>query len=268
MILTSGPTWDTALAHFDAWMKSQGWSAGTVVVKLKYLRRLRTQAPGGSGPFDLTEDDLTAFLAQGGWAPETRKSARSAIRTFYKWAYDTRRTDADASARLPTVKVTAPPPRPAPDAALEAALDRSDSRTRLMLLLAARGGLRRAEVASLHTSHVQGEALRVTGKGGKVRSVPIHTEVAEYLGQLPEGYVFPGGDSGHLSPDRVGRIMSDALGPGWTAHTLRHRFATKGYAAGHDLFSLQEVLGHASPDTTRRYTATTYAAALAIVMAS
>lgn len=268
IILGDKRTWTAAIASYQAWMKSQGWAAGTVAVKLKYLGRLRRTIPSTLGPFELSEDDLLEFLAYDGWAPETRKSARSAVRTFYKWAYDTRRIDDDVSARLPTVKVPDAPPRPTPDKALEDALDRSDSRTRLMLLLAARAGLRRAEIAALHTGNVEDGGLVVRGKGGRVRRVPIHPEVAEYLQALPDGYLFPGQDGGHLSPDRVGRVMSAALGPGWTAHTLRHRFATRGYQAGHDLFSLQEVLGHASPTTTRRYTRTTHDAAMRIVMAS
>lgn len=259
--------WSAALLAFNAWMIASGWSPGTIGVKTKYLRRLE-RAVGTQSPWDVTEDQLLAFMAQPSWAPETRKSARSAVRTFYKWAYEARRIDADPSGRLPTVRVPPAPPRPTPDEALEAALEGSEPRVRLMLLLAARGGLRRAEVASLHTSCVEGPALRVRGKGGKTRRVPIHPEVAEYLQGLPEGYVFPGNDCGHLSPDRVGRLMSDALPPGWTAHTLRHRFATKGYAAGKDLFSLQELMGHASSATTKRYTLTSFDDAMRIVMAS
>ena len=40
---------------------------------------------------------------------------------------------------------------------------------------------------------------------------------------------------------------------GWTAHTLRHRFATRTYAAARDLVAVQELLGHAKPETTRLY---------------
>lgn len=268
--VTVGDTgaWSRAISSYCVEMQAAGWSAGTIAVKSKYLRRLQRSVPDALGPFDLTEDDLMAFMACPSWSPETRKSARASLRGFYRWAYETRRMNEDVSGRLPAVKVPPAEPRPAPDAALDAALERSDSRVRLMLLLAARGGLRRAEIAGLHTSHVGAESLRIKGKGGRTREVPIHPDVAEYLRGLPDGYIFPGNDGGHLSPDRVGRLMSQALGPGWTAHTLRHRFATKGYGAGHDLFSLQRVLGHASSKTTERYTATSGAAALAIVMAS
>lgn len=49
--------------------------------------------------------------------------------------------------------------------------------------------------------------------------------------------------------------MAAALPPGWTAHTLRHRFATRSYAATRDLATVQELLGHAKPETTRLYVA-------------
>jgi integrase len=268
MVLGESSAWIAALTSYRAFMLAGGWSSGTVAVKVKYLRRLE-RATGEADPFAVTEDQLTIFMAHDGWLPETRKSARAALAGFYKWAYEHGRMDHNPADRLPKIKVPDASPRPAPDEALDAALERSDSRTRLMLLLAARGGLRRAEIAALHTSHVEGSMLRVRGKGGKVRSVPLHPEVADFLKGLPEGYVFPGQDGGHLSPDRVGRVMSDALGPGWTAHTLRHRFATRGYqTSGGDIFTMQQLLGHSSSDTTRRYTQLPQDAALAVVMAS
>jgi integrase len=133
------------------------------------------------------------------------------------------------------------------------ALERSSERTRLMLLLAAYAGLRRAEIAKLHTCDLVDGTMRIKGKGGRVRSVPIHPRIAAHLAGAPYGYLFPGSRGGHLSPDRVGRIMSDALGPGWTAHTLRHRFGTRLYAQSHDVLQAQQLLGHSSPATTQRY---------------
>jgi site-specific recombinase XerD len=48
--------------------------------------------------------------------------------------------------------------------------------------------------------------------------------------------------------------MSALLGPGWTAHSLRHRFATRAYAGERDLLTVQQLLGHSSVATTQRYT--------------
>jgi integrase len=67
------------------------------------------------------------------------------------------------------------------------------------------------------------------------------------------GYLFPGQIGGHVSAAHVGKLVSGLLPDRWTTHTLRHRFATRAYAIDHDLFTVQELLGHASADTTRRY---------------
>ena len=123
-----------------------------------------------------------------------------------------------------------------------------------MLLLAAYGGLRRAEIAALHHGDIVDGVMRVHGKGGKVRTVPVHDRIASEL-PAGDGYLFPGRDHGHLSPGQVGRLMSDALGPGWTAHTLRHRFGTRLYAGSRDILQAQSLLGHSSPATTQRYVA-------------
>lgn len=53
--------------------------------------------------------------------------------------------------------------------------------------------------------------------------------------------------------------------PGWTTHTLRHRFATRMRAADVQLDVIQELLGHASVDTTRIYTAVPHRSARAAV---
>lgn len=123
-----------------------------------------------------------------------------------------------------------------------------------MLLLAAYAGLRRAEIAAVHTRDIQDGCLRVTGKGGRTRVIPLHPEIERALTGIDDGYIFPGKDRGHLSAGHVGKILQRQLGSGWTAHTLRHRFATKAYAVNRDLFAVQQLLGHSKPETTMRYT--------------
>ena len=69
-----------------------------------------------------------------------------------------------------------------------------------------------------------------------------------------------------IHPDQIGKALSRMLGPGWTAHTLRHRFASRAYAVDRDLRSVQELLGHSKPETTMRYTAIPDGALRAAVM--
>jgi site-specific recombinase XerD len=53
----------------------------------------------------------------------------------------------------------------------------------------------------------------------------------------------------------VSVVLSKLLPGKATAHTLRHRFASEAYASCLDLRAVQELLGHADPKTTARYTA-------------
>lgn len=127
-----------------------------------------------------------------------------------------------------------------------------------MVALAAEAGLRRAEVAVVHSDDLVedlvGWSLLVHGKGGRTRIVPLKADLAASLRKLPPGYAFPGRDHGHLSPRWVGKLMTRLLPGDWTMHKLRHRAGSKWWeSSGHDLFVVQELLGHADPKTTRVY---------------
>lgn len=131
-------------------------------------------------------------------------------------------------------------------------------RLTVILRLAGEAGLRRAEIAQVHisdlTEDLTGWSLLVKGKGGKMRTVPLADDVADLVARScrESGWALPGDDGGHLSPRWVGTIAAEALGP-YTLHQLRHRFATRAYAASRDLLAVQQLLGHASPATTQRY---------------
>jgi len=96
-------------------------------------------------------------------------------------------------------------------------------------------------------------SLRIIGKGRRERVLPLAGELRELLAACPHGYVFPGQIDGHLSPAWVGKLVSAVLGPEWTTHTLRHRFATAAYAGQRDIFAVQTLLGHSRPETTMQY---------------
>lgn len=245
--------WNAEVEAYVLHLRAAGMSAATIRLKRQHLERALTWFDAPS-PWAVTLEQMTEYLAVHDWAPESRKSVRSSLRGFYQWAEDVGHVDVDPSRKLPKVSVPQGIPHPAPNPVFDQALAGADTRTLLMLQLAAYAGLRRAEIAGLHTDDVIGETLRVHGKGGKVRTLPLHAALVEALGAVPRGFVFPGRDRGHLSPDRVGRVMAEVLGSGWTAHSLRHRFATRAYAADRDLLTVQQLLGHSSVATTQRYT--------------
>lgn len=241
-------SWDPAIADF-AQHYSVGASPSTVRLRVGHLKRLRTLAPS---PSAITESHLEAFIGSH-HAASYRNSLRATMRLFFRWARRTGVVDVDPAVDLPPVRVAPGSPRPAPDAAFLTAMARSDQTTRFMLAFERYAGLRRAEVCHLHSDDI-GPMLRVRGKGGKVRHVPLHPVLLEPLRGMPRGFLFPGKVDGHLSPDAVGRRVSRALPDHWTGHTLRHRFATEAYGADCDIRAVQELLGHASVATTMIYT--------------
>lgn len=200
-------------------------------------------------PRDVEGDDLLAHFAAKDWKPETRKGAKNACVSYFRWLKASGRSEADPSEFLPTVKRPEPHPRPCPDVVILTALRKATDSERLMLRLGAECGLRRFEIAKVHSRDVMrdlvGWSLVVVGKGDKQRIVPIGDDLALLI-RSAHGYLFPGRWSGHAESSYVGRHLSDLLGDGWTAHSLRHRYATTTYAATRDLLLVSKLLGHAS----------------------
>lgn len=139
----------------------------------------------------------------------------------------------------------------------------ADPRAVLAVRLGAFCGLRRGEVARCAREDLSrdllGWSLRVVGKGGHVREVPVPDGLAVELLGMPAGWLFPSpyaAGPGHLTPHHVSKLVSRALPAGVTMHMLRHRCATVAYAGTHDLRAVQELLGHSRPETTAGYIAT------------
>lgn len=273
--LTSGKdamhhAWGVAVGHYLVFLAAGGASPATVRLRRNQLTRL-SRFVGGLSPWLVTTDHLLGFLASNPlWQPETRHALRSAVRGFYSWAEETKRVErSPAGGRaLPRVKRPRHLPRPAPESMIAAALDSAELRParrrysvarrgadeRLMIMLAAYAGLRRGEIARVHSRWLVGDEMYVLGKGGKTRTVPIHPAIAVELEPYRDGYddfVFPGGDAGHVSPSWVGVLLRRHLGqPG---HTLRHRFGTVVRDVS-DIAAAKELLGHEKLDTTLIYT--------------
>ena len=136
-------------------------------------------------------------------------------------------------------------------------------------------GLTPADVAPLLEGRT--DILRITGKGGRTRLVPVLPAVREalarYVALLPmdpkqEEPLFRGVRGGPLSPRIIQKLtarLRGALGlpDDATPHALRHSFASHLLAHGADLRAIQELLGHASVSTTQIYTQVDTASLLA-----
>jgi integrase len=210
----------------------------------------------GPDPWSVTADDIELWASGQHWSRETRRGNYAALRGFYRWAVAAGHLDQSPAERLPPVKASDPAPRPAPDAVYAAALQGADHRTGLILRFAAEAGLRRGEIAQIHTRDLSedlyGPTLAIHGKGDKNRTIPIPPDLARTVLDA-NGHVFPGDDNGHLSPRWVGKLATWAIPGEWTLHTLRHRFATQVYRGSGDILAVQTLLGHSSPATTQRY---------------
>lgn len=199
----------------------------------------------------------------------------SAIRAFLKFVSD----DESQIPKIKGPKVTRGVPRPASpddiiamaqDIATSASADWIGARDWAVLLLLYGSGLRISEALDLTGEALPlSDTLRVTGKRGKIRIVPllpgVRKAIEHYIDLCPHVMapgeaLFRGKRGGPLSPNLIRRVVQQArtklgISDKTTPHALRHSFATHLLAGGADLRSLQELLGHASLSSTQVYTA-------------
>jgi len=247
---------------------------------IEFLGRHRGEEIGRFSLLNLHASDLRAFLADRrseGLGASSAAREMSAVRAFLTYA-------AEAQGNAPQLPRTRAPKRPhtlprpaspddaialAKEAELAAPNDWLGARDLAILLLLYGAGLRVAEAMGLKARVLPlGQAMRVTGKRGKTRIVPLVPAVRQAIdayvalcpfllaGDVP---LFVGAKGGPLNPDLVRRAVRGARGrlglpDSLTPHALRHSFATHLLARGADLRSLQELLGHASLSSTQIYT--------------
>ena len=207
----------------------------------------------------------------------SRHHYRSDLASYYDWAVKHHHADEDPTRLVERPRLPRSLPRPITTDDLYAADRAAEPRMRAILRLGAYAGLRCAEIANLDRLDLDlyGEQIVVRqGKGAKDRMVPMHPRVREALNQhgLPRaGWLFPTRNGHPYAPASLSGMVSqwftDELGMPWTLHNLRHWFATSVYAAsGNDLRAVQDLLGHASVQTTQVYTAWNRESAKAAVL--
>ncbi len=230
----------------------------------------------------ITVSDMRAWMAdQRGAGVGSRSLARklSAVKSFYRWLSEREGFEPTAVLSTRAPKFTKKLPRPlAEDAAramietveMQSSSDWVAARDVAVVTLLYGCGLRISEALSLTGADAPlPETLRIVGKGGKERIVPVlpaaRDAVDQYLRlcphpQSPAAPLFRGVRGGALNPRAIQGVMAKArmqLGLPSTAtpHAMRHSFATHLLSAGGDLRAIQELLGHASLSTTQTYTA-------------
>lgn len=225
-----------------------------------------------------------AYLSTRGYARRTVARKASSLRRYFDWARRRGLVSTDPAAglaapsgtgRLPRVlrddelaALLAPAPPPASDADDLSVAVRCRDDAVLELLYGS--GLRVAELCSLRISDVDvaDRQIRVWGKGGKQRRLPLSAPAARALASwlddgrdsmlTPQGRaadeVFLNRRGNPLTPRDVRRILDQRAVAPTNPHALRHTFATHLLDGGADLRSVQELLGHADVGTTQIYT--------------
>ena len=208
--------------------------------------------------------------------------ALSAVRSFHRFLVREGVTEKDPAAAVPQPRLPRSLPHPIPVDELRRLLDAPDPATpaglrdRAILELLYGSGLRISELTGLDVDDLELDAgsLRVLGKGGKEREVPLGSfareAAAAYLTRgrpalasaASRGALFLNARGGRLSRQSCARLLGRYVRVAGierrvTLHSLRHSFATHLLEGGADVRVVQELLGHASVATTQIYTLVT-----------
>jgi site-specific recombinase XerD len=222
---------------------------------------------------------FAAFLSETGAAPSTVARKLASIRAFFRMLVEYEELPANPADLVPSPKQPQRLPRALKAEEIAQLLDRIPATTplelrdRALFEIAYACGLRAEEIVNLDLASVDfdGEQIRVEGKGGKTRFVPVGEPalraLTRYLERARAALAAPAEEPA-LFLSKSGRRLSTsdvrrrlrvwarhaaqqgAIHP----HALRHSFATHLLEGGADLRSIQELLGHANISTTQVYT--------------
>lgn len=223
--------------------------------------------------------DYLARLAQQGRNPRSSARLLSCLRQFYQHLRRRGLIEVDPSARVEAPKLGRPLPKSLSEADVEALLNAPDTedarghRDRTMLEVLYASGLRVSELVNLTPSQVsltQG-VVRILGKGGKERLVPLGEDACDWLRDYARGprldilggrvsdFLFPTSRSDCMTRQTFWQLIKRyaiqaGIAKPLSPHTLRHAFATHLLNHGADLRVVQMLLGHSDLSTTQIYT--------------
>jgi integrase/recombinase XerD len=270
------------LVAFRHYLKAErGLSENTVLAYGRDLQRFAEWAVTARLADHLapTLKDLArylGYLVDEQLAPPSATRHLAALRMFYRFLRLEERADPSAVQLLGSPKLWKRIPQVLPPDSVDLLLaapqpgDRFFLRDRALLETLYATGCRASEVVGLKVADVHLDAgfCKCVGKGSKQRVVPLGRPAVEALrAYLGEGR--PAADGpGHVFASRSGKpitrivlwrvvkkyCLRAGLPPTVSPHTLRHSFATHLLAGGADLRTVQELLGHASIQTTQHYT--------------
>jgi site-specific recombinase XerD len=263
---------ESVIAAYVAFQTGRRWRRpGTVRVRTLQLQRIAEELP--SPLVEVTEEQLLAWYARKEGTAETLASYASAVHGLYQWmsvyARPRLRTD-DPSVILERPRIPEAQPRPMLDRHYDLALACALADPEMYLWLGLMGccGLRCCEIAWMQVQDVEelpsgAGLLHIEGKGGKRRTVPAGQMLMLTLRPFLRGrgpvFTRPSDGRAH-TPNavsaRVAKFLDSVGVPAPNrAHSIRHRFGTDYHAIDSDLYRQAKLMGHASVETTQRYTA-------------
>ena len=272
-------------AYLDRFLEGTVFESGLAEATLaayaedlgRYLRYLEERGVDGLEAVtrDIVLDHLITLRREGLSARSTARHL-SAIRCFHRFLRDENFVDHDPTAALDTPRISRRLPVVLSKGEVDRLVtvpDRSTAfgaRDAAILELVYSCGLRISEAGGLRLKHLSLDeaCVRVRGKGGKVRIVPLgaraHARMQEWLEwrtafNPPRDWVFVSRTGGRLSRGRLWRIVKHyareaGLSQKVSPHVLRHSFATHLLDGEADLRVVQELLGHSDISVTQIYT--------------
>lgn len=221
------------------------------------LRRAQAQMP--NGVVVATEQEIRDWLWVPGRKPKAIETYLAPIRSLHRYLMEREISDYDPTRLLPTPHVPKKLPRPVSEDEARRLVTLTPPFHRLCFQIAAYTGARVIEIGRLRREDFDlavGGVL-LDGKGDKERWVPLHPALAEVVDDLPAGWIIR--EETSRAEDNLGARLRRAMRkqgiPRGGAHRLRSYYAQTMLRAGHDLATVQDLLGHSSPTTTRRYAA-------------
>ena len=275
--------WSRALRAFDADLRRRGAAEktrrayGIDVGQFARWASGRGIEPDAVGPLDLRR--YAAGLSESGAAATTVARKLASLRALFRSLREHGGIEQNPADLISAPKRGQRLPKTLKPDQVAALLDRIPSSTplelrdRALFELAYASGLRAEELVSLDVDFLDfdAEEVRVEGKGGKTRVVPVGEQALKALGRYVErgrGALRGGDGERALFLSKSGRRLSTsdvrrrlrvwgrhaAMAGGVSPHWLRHSFATHLLEGGADLRAIQELLGHSSLSTTQVYT--------------
>jgi integrase/recombinase XerC len=193
--MTISQQWAEWIDGYLASQRAAGYPITTRNTRRQHLQHLARTI--GTDPGQLSAEQLVSWAGDRDWAPSTRRTRRATFQSFFAWARDSKLRKGDPARALRKIRQPTASPRPVPGRIYHEALIRADEIETIWLELAYDHGMRRAEIAQVHTGRdiiedFVGHSLLVHGKGDKDRTVPLTPRMARHLLEREPGWLLTG----------------------------------------------------------------------------